>query len=288
MLPDDLEFMRFPSECQSTCSACPKVKEENFHPDIRCCSYHPRVSNFLLGLALQDPETAPLIEKAITDGYATPEGLQSSPVELRRSLSFAASPERGEGEGIVCRFLDAKNRRCGIYNYRDSVCATFFCKHDQGDLGYETWRSLQSVAGQTESALAQWAMTQAGMDVGAYVARFDAMASDMPRLSVLTETSWPIDVRKALWGEWYGREAEFYRSCADHVRQGRDSLLTVLESWAIQSPRRYEQAFLDSLPPNLRAEMLNDGVISGEPMLISDLWYQFKLANRNLWQPPEP
>lgn len=284
MLPD-LAYKRFPSECGSTCDACPKVAEEGFHPDVRCCSYHPRVPNVLLGFALEDPETAPWIEKVIAEGLTTPEGLQSTPVELRKSLQHAADP-RHDGASVVCRFLDAENRRCRIYHYRDSVCATFFCKHDRPD-GEEFWRSLQALAGQCEAALSQWAMAEVGLDVDAYVARFDALAADMPKLTARTDAGWPEDARRALWGEWFGRDAEFFRACAAACRDKRAELAAALEDFPIRAPRAFEQAFLDSLPDELRREMRKDGVVPGTPVPIADLRYQFDLAHRNHWRASE-
>jgi Fe-S-cluster containining protein len=286
MLPV-LEFKRFPSECGSTCDACPKVAEENFHPDVRCCSYHPRIPNVLLGFALEDPATAPLIEKVIAEGLTIPDGLQSTPMELRLSLRQAVTP-RGSGvTDVVCRFLDVENRKCGIYDYRNSVCATFFCNFDRPD-GETFWKSLETLAGQCEGALSQWAIAKMGLDIDAYISRFDSLAAEMPRLESLPTASWPADVLKLLWGAWYGREADFFRGCAAAFRDERHSIAEILDTWTIRIPRKYDHAFLDSLPEELRREAVPDGVLSGEPALITDLRYQFELAHRNHWQQPEP
>ncbi len=284
MLPEDLQFLRYPSECESSCDACPKVKEENFHPDVRCCSYHPRVPNFLLGFALNDPETAPLVEKMIAHRLATPEGMQSSPVQLRKSLEQMLAPHATGEAPVVCGFLDANARRCGIYKYRDSVCATFFCKHDQKDDGEEFWRSLQSLAGQCEAALSQLVMADLGLDVDGYVAAFDSLAATMPALLAQQTEEWPTEVLQLLWKQWSGREAEFYRACADRVRALDDDLEAKLNSWPIRSPRLYDAAFRDCMPPELQRQMRKDGFRDGTPVPISDLWYQFKLVHRNLWR----
>ncbi len=283
MLPEDLQFMRYPSECESTCDACPKVKEENFHPDVRCCSYHPRVPNFLLGLALQDQDTAPLIERMIASRLATPEGMQATPVQLKKSLEQSLTPNPGGQPAVVCGFLDAKARRCGIYKYRDSVCATFFCKHDQKDEGYEFWKSLQSLAGQCEAALSQIVMAELGLDVDDYIGVFDSLAPDLPNFVARTTEDWPQEVLDRLWKQWSGREAEFYRACADFVRTQGDTLAARLEAWPIRSARRYDAAFRDGLSAEMKDQMLRDDVREGTPVPIGDLWYQFKLVNRNLW-----
>jgi Fe-S-cluster containining protein len=242
------------------------------------------VPNFLLGLALNDPATAPLIERMIASGLATPEGMQATPVQLRKSLEQAQSPHSHGEPAVVCGFLDTQARRCGIYKYRDSVCATFFCKHDQKDDGYEFWRSLQAVAGQCEAALSQLLMADLGMDVDAYIARFDALADAMPELVTRATDAWPPEALASLWDQWSGREAEFYRACAERVRVLGDDLEERLEAWKIRSPWRYDAAFRASLPPELKEQMLKDDVRVGEPVPISDLWYQFKLVHRNLWQ----
>jgi len=284
LFPDDLADFRFPSECQSTCNACPKVKEEGFHPDYRCCTYHPRIPNFLLGFALEDSDTRPYIDQLIQDGLATPEGLQATPGQMRHSLIQASSGDFGKVDAVVCRFLDAENRQCRIYKYRNSVCSTFFCKHDHGDTGAAFWEKLQSVVGQYETVLSQWVMGKLGVEPKTYFERFDELATNVARDHADFKGGWTPSVAKHLWGEWFGKEAEFFLAGAALVREHKASLVTILESTPLLAPNKFDAAFRDALPEILKTELDANGVTAGVPALGSDLWYVFKLAHRNLFR----
>jgi len=84
-----------PRESQATCDDCAmcahgeeqeRPPEDYFDPAVKCCSYIPHLSNFLVGriLADNDPAAAPgraTVEKRIKQGVAvTPLGLDRTPV----------------------------------------------------------------------------------------------------------------------------------------------------------------------------------------------------------------
>jgi Fe-S-cluster containining protein len=285
LFPDDPRTWRLPKEERATCGACPKIVDEGFRPDVKCCSIHPRVPNFLLGFALEDPATAPFIEALIAERFATPEGLQATSAQTLASLEQRVADRFGRDDTVRCRFLDASAGRCRIYAYRNSICSTFFCLHDQGPKGGEFWDRLQAFVGQRETAVAQWAMAEAGMDVDAYFARMDGLASDVMRHSDPATQSWTGEALRALWGDWLGREAELYRACAQLVRAHRDRLSDLADAVPVKNADAYDLAFAAALSPPLRAELEEAGPITGTPVPSEDLWYMLKLALRNLWLP---
>jgi Fe-S-cluster containining protein len=284
MLPDDLADMRFPSECGATCSNCPMVQERGFHPDYRCCTYHPVVPNFLIGFALSDPETAPMFMGEIDQGFATPEGLHATAARMKNSLQHAVNKDFGKLTSVACKFLDPVQRRCRAYKYRNSVCSTFFCKNDQADKGQEFWERLQALAGQVETHLAQWSMRELGMNPTEYFARMDRLAANIERFNDPVTESWTEEAQKFLWGDWFGREREFFLKCAELVDGHQDSLFQIAETNTLQSPKEYDRRFRNSLPENLQKELDANHSTDGEPVPVSDLWYQLQLAHRNLWR----
>lgn len=279
MLPDDLGYMQFPKECQSTCAACPKIKDEGFHPDYRCCTYQPRVPNVLLGFTLEDPETAALAERAIAEGATTPEGMIQSPLQTRVALAHGASGAFGKDTTVACRFLDPSNGKCRTYKYRNSVCSTFFCIHDDGDEGEDFWTKLQAVAGQVETALSQWAMAELGIDPKAYFARYDDLAADVDACSDPATKGWSAKALDILWGQWRGREKEFFLACAALARQHQDRLVEIAKEVELRQPSAFDLALRRTLPPALQEELDMHGVKAGDPVPVYDLWYAFNLAS---------
>jgi len=284
--PEEFLHFKFPDERFANCSRCPMVVSDGFNPIYKCCTHIPRVPNFLLGLALLDKEAAPLIERMIENGFATPEGTVVTPGQARAALAQNAAGNFGKKLDAKCDFLDKKTGRCGIYLYRNSVCSTFFCKSDLDSSGVEFWERVQGMAGQIETALSQWAMVHVGIDVESYFKRFDELS-----LNMISDTesswNWSEHERGVLWGEWQGREKEFYIRCAEIFKENINDLYDIACNVAILEPELYEARFRESLSQDLRKE-LDEEVSRGAPVPIENLWYKLNLSHRNLWRLPEP
>jgi Fe-S-cluster containining protein len=284
--PEDFLHFKFPEERFANCAKCPMVVSDGFNPVYKCCTHIPRVPNFLLGLALLDPNSAALIENMIANGFATPEGTVVTPGQARAALAQNAAGNFGKKLDARCDFLDVKTGRCGIYLYRNSVCSTFFCKSDLDSAGVEFWERVQGMAGQVETALSQWAMEEAGVDVVPYFKRFDQLSQGM--IEGKTDSwNWSEHDRSILWGEWYGKEKEFYIKCAEMIRENRNELYEIACNVPILEPELYESRFRDSLTPELRKE-LDEEMSKGSPVPVENLWYKLNLSHRNLWRLPEP
>lgn len=283
--PEEFRHFRFPRERNASCGNCPMVVSDGFHGTYKCCTHIPRVPNFNLGAALQDPKTAPLIEKMIARGFATPEGTVVTPGQARTALAQNAAGNFGKNIDTRCDFLDPSNGNCGIYLYRNSVCSTFFCKSDFDSDGVEFWERIQGTAGQIESALSQWVMQKIGFDVKAYFKRFDDLAQGMIEKTT-DDWSWSEDDRKILWGAWFGKEKEFYLESARLVLEHKDQLYELACATPILEPELYESRFRDSLSDVLRKE-LDEEIPAGTPVPVDTLWYKLSLAHRNLWLLPD-
>ncbi len=284
--PEEFLHFKFPEERFANCSKCPMVVSDGFNPVYKCCTHIPRVPNFLLGLALLDPNSSPLIEKMIENGFATPEGTVVTPGQARAALAQNAAGNFGKKLDARCDFLDTKSGRCGIYLYRNSVCSTFFCKSDLDSAGVEFWERVQGMAGQIETALSQWAMDQVGIDVVPYFKRFDELSHGMIE-NKQSSWNWSEHDRNVLWGEWYGREKEFYIKCAELLKENVNELFEIACNIQILEPELYESRFRESLTPELRKE-LDDEISKGSPVPVENLWYKLNLSHRNLWRLPEP
>ncbi|WP_141733482.1 YkgJ family cysteine cluster protein [Oligoflexus tunisiensis] len=280
MLPDDVFYFRVDPEVRSSCFNCPQVKAHGFHPSIRCCSYIPRVPNFLLGLALMDPGVRPVAQNFIATGYSIPEGSQVSPHHMEKSIGFL-SGKLPQGS-VICPLLDQNTKKCQIYAFRSGVCSTFFCRHDQGEAGAEFWESLTDLVTQVETALAQWALEQAGFDLGLYFERFETLAQDLEACSNPETGTWSDHARRQLFGVWYGREEELFQACAAQAIAHKKDLFEIAGRQKLRQTPGYDTTIRQRLGPLYSHSLIGEALPDGEPMPVRNLWYSTQLAHRNL------
>lgn len=281
MFPEELAYFKVDPESRSSCFNCPQVKDAGFHPSVRCCTVIPRIPNFLLGMSLYEEPTQSLIESYIAEGFGLPEGSNISPKQLLTSLAYIVKPNH-DVPTVICPFLNLESKQCRMYAFRSTVCSTFFCQHDRGEAGRLFWEDLQDLGSQIEAALSQWALTEIGFDREAYFQRFNALGAISESCSDSGSNAWSLSSRKLLWGEWFGREAELYRACAEAVIRNKHDLYAIASREIILQTKDYDASVRGELamsfPPDLVAEALPDG----SPERIQNLWYALQLSHRNL------
>ncbi|MEL6347278.1 MAG: hypothetical protein AAFV53_29450 [Myxococcota bacterium] len=142
-------------EPRSTCSHCANAcapedlpkKPYRFHPDIRCCTYHPALPNWAVGRAIRG---GGLAEQKIRERIAHHRtGVKVYGLSAYKEWSprkrFPDEMAFGRREELLCPYYVGGEQACGIYLYRDASCRTFHCKTDDGPRGQEYWLNLRSV-----------------------------------------------------------------------------------------------------------------------------------------------
>jgi hypothetical protein len=116
-------------------------------------------------------------------------------------------------------YVDEDGGLCGIWQHRNSTCATWFCKHDRGSVGHTFWRSTQSWLASIEDALARHAVL--ALDVGdeaeALLFRRRARPADGEALDARAVDGRPPAQYARAWGRWMGREEAFYLAAAEVI-----------------------------------------------------------------------
>lgn len=194
-----------------------------FHPATKCCTYLPELPNFLVGNALDDPDSAP-------DGLTTLERridakVGVTPLGLGRPRPYflvyhdGGEAVFGRAQGLRCpHYLEEQGGRCGVWKHRNAVCATWFCKHNRGATGDDIWTSIRQVLDIAEAGLSWWCVREIGLDTSALRRLLDRMAIRNPKTAA-TEIDGTADAAHAeLWGSWAGREREYFRACGALVR----------------------------------------------------------------------
>ena len=203
------------------CAMCDKGSAQRhltslFRPDLKCCTYHPTLPNYLVGAVLDDGEHADgcrrMREKIAARIGVTPEWI-ASPRKYRVLWEAGHVRGYGQSEALVCPYLDREGGLCTIWKHRESVCATFFCKHDRGAADQSFWMAVKAYFFHVERVLAKYAARSVCED---------AAEPGIPRLTLTVEDLAdrpPGDEEYArYWRGWVGREEAFYVEC--HRRIG--------------------------------------------------------------------
>lgn len=262
-----------PGESRATCGSCAMCAREGqesasasyyFDPVVKCCSYVPDLHNFLVGRILSDADPAvqqgrATVEKRIADAVGvTPLGIKQPPVY---ALLYGRSLEAfGRSRTLRCPHYLEDGNLCGIWRNRESTCATWFCKHVRGHIGYTFWRdSLYPLLQAVEKDLAHWCALQLQLGDDALRHLID---SGRWRSEAETVTGDALDNRAdqktyaRMWGEWRGREHEFYCRCGALVNPlGWADVLAICgpstRAYARLTQQAYDRLTSDDIPSNL-------------------------------------
>jgi Fe-S-cluster containining protein len=125
-----------------------------FRPDLKCCTHFPFLPNFTVGelLLQQNPQ----VLSAMSAGHVSPLGLAESSeyAQLRDSLGLEGF---GRDERLRCPFLESN--ACSIWEYRPSVCSSYFCVSQQGQ---DFWQKEDSRLRRFEWAMAHLVLWKSG------------------------------------------------------------------------------------------------------------------------------
>jgi Fe-S-cluster containining protein len=225
----------------SDCAMCSKAAKAPaggvfFKPNLKCCTYHPTLPNFLVGAILADESPAMAEGRhrvqiriaqriGVTPQWLAPPRKQRVLLEASRKSSF------GRSKALLCPYFAAdQGGICTIWQHREAVCSTFFCKHDAGAVGDAFWTAAKDLLGHVELVLAR----RAAQSASAHVTE-----PNIPPLELTIEDLEdrpPSEAEYAsYWGEWVGREEEFYLDCHTFVSAlGPADLDRILEEEADQ------------------------------------------------------
>ncbi|MDY7231140.1 hypothetical protein [Hyalangium rubrum] len=279
-----------PAETKATCSACAMCEANNptpiesvdgvsrfFRPDTKCCTYHPRLPNYLVGAILADQD-APMAEgrRRIQEKISRRVAVNPQWIKAPTRYNLLYSNARqafGRTQALRCPYYEPQGGLCTIWRYREAVCSTYFCKYVAGADGRKFWMTLKTWLTLAEIQLSRYALLQLLPD---YVIQGKDKADNSggPLTSEdLDDKPLPDKEYAELWRQWAGREAEFYGKCFESVRalssEEFDNLLGldgVVEQAILK--RQHEAAVGPRLPKSLKfnpsttVQWLPDGSIA--------------------------
>lgn len=231
---DDLLASPIPHETRATCDDCAMCAPEGtnppdgtqyFSPRTKCCTYQPKLPNYLVGRALEDRDFAFSVGRATLEKRVQA-GIEMTPLGLGVSRKFAVLYDNGRSgfghaESMRCpHYLEEAGGRCGVWKHRNAICSTWFCKFERGAVGMVFWDRTRNLLLAIERSLSIWCALEAGLELEALEAIFP-LAGPAVKHSSLTahelDGAPDPEVARKLWGSWLGREREFYALCARRV-----------------------------------------------------------------------
>jgi hypothetical protein len=157
----ELDRMRFPTEVLATCSECAMRPVAPQHPRRRvfsapaaCCTYHPALPNFLVGMILAKggPGMVRLVARMADPHGVTPLGIARNK-HHEEAYDKSSYDVFGQDESLTCPYWN--DHRCTIHSHRNAVCRTWFCKSLNGRTGHAARNDLLHLLRAVENALAK-------------------------------------------------------------------------------------------------------------------------------------
>jgi Fe-S-cluster containining protein len=265
-----------PEEKKATCDACAMCQPAGeppvegvvyFRPDAKCCTFTPRLPNYLVGAILSDAEPAMAEgQRRVRARIAQRVGVSPRWLAPSRKVSILHDASRASSFGrslmLRCPYFEPQGGLCTIWRHREADCSTFFCRYSAGMLGRAFWKSADAYLRRVEGKLAAHA-----------AATLDPSLAEPPSVpGELTieelEDAPPAPARYAAWWRaWEGREEAFYLACHELVRGlGPDDLERLVGPDALaELEAAHRELASSALPERLRlnapAQVLADGVM---------------------------
>jgi hypothetical protein len=217
------------SEPKSTCGNCIMCagvdrsgSSVTFSPDAKCCTYVPYLANFVAGRSLLGPGHASVAARIARRAGVTPLALGMSYAEVQRVAG--ARTQFGRSPVVVCPHFDQDTKGCGIWETRNAVCSTWFCKHDRGAVSLRFWQAVRDLLMAAEERVGKHCLTHGGLPdeqvsavlahragIQAAIALANA-AEAVPDATIDGDTAQGYE---AMWGDWAGREEDWFRATAE-------------------------------------------------------------------------
>jgi len=160
------------TETKATCENCLCSKPNRgtlpfYQKDLKCCTFHPFLPNYAVG-ALLDNSHPPTNIKAILHSkinsceYALPLGI-FAPLNYQIQFNNRNENDFGNKLDFLCPYFDDKNKNCGIWLHRGSICTSYYCISDHGESGLKQWELIGEYLHLCEMVLSQDALVSMGL-----------------------------------------------------------------------------------------------------------------------------
>lgn len=213
-------------ESRATCGDCAMCRPDTpegvltFRPDTKCCTYYPKLPNYLVGCLFEDVEPAldegrRRVREKISARVGVTPGWVAPPKKFNVLLHASRAHAFGRTTSLLCPYYERSSGNCTIWKYRESDCSTFFCKYDAAADGQAYWRAIGAYLVLVERGLSAWACRTVDPGVREPPSH---RGLNIEELEDRPPSSRDYSV---MWGAYEGKELDFYLACAEAVRSVR-------------------------------------------------------------------
>ncbi len=155
------EFLSLPiHETKATCDNCLRSRDKRFEylykSHLKCCTFFPFLPNYAVGgiLQLNLPAASVVKHKISNQNFSLPLGIFP---DLDYQFRFQNKKDKdfGNKENLLCPYYLKDTQNCGIWQFRGTVCTTYYCRSDFGEKGLDFWRKTNDFLSYLEMALAE-------------------------------------------------------------------------------------------------------------------------------------
>lgn len=222
IIPEEI-LLWDPQETKATCEFCAMAPDKKkrgltYRADLKCCTFHPFLPNFLVGAILSEeneseaPARAVIRSKIQRREYSLPIGL-TAPLRYQFAFHQRSKSDFGNREDWLCPYYQKTTDRCGVWRHRGSVCTSFFCKSDYGKKGLGFWKHFGDYLSFIEMCVLEECL--------AYLDFSPRQVSDLLQYLNRREgttqeaRSWVIPQAQArrLWNGYFDEQEVFFQKC---------------------------------------------------------------------------
>ena len=218
LLPREvLEFV--PQETKANCDSCSMARPCNtdkihYRPDLKCCTFHPFLPNYLIGALLSDSSATEAHKifkgKISRREYALPIGMVA-PIKYQVEFNNRDEHEFGQREDWLCPYYNKEKQNCNVWRHRGVVCTTYFCKSSYGKLGEQFWEKLSNYIWYVESALLEEALVMMDFSPRQVMTLLDYHNRNEGSAAEKKTNFLPEAKAKDLWNGYYDDQEGFYK-----------------------------------------------------------------------------
>lgn len=214
-------------EKKATCGNCALSEgrspdKRSYNPNLKCCTFHPFQTNYLMGKILSSKTTPSEVMERIKAKiqkreYVFPIGILA-PIPHQIQFAKRKSSDFGNRADWLCPYYDRVKNNCGIWKSRSSVCTSFHCLSSYGTAGFEFWDSLSDYISYVEMALMEEVLLQLDFnprEISEQVSflRPEELLAEEKKVKFVS----PRFLEK-IWKDYYKDEISFYKKCYEIVK----------------------------------------------------------------------
>lgn len=148
------------NETAAQCHNCNRARDQRFdylyNKNLKCCTFFPLTPNYAVGgIFHKNLSTVPTLLDMIThQKYTLPLGIFP---HLKYQYQFQNKKETdfGTQKSFLCPYYNTSENRCGHWEFRGTVCTTYYCRSSYGKKGLYFWEHVNQYLSYVEMALAE-------------------------------------------------------------------------------------------------------------------------------------